>query len=100
MFYAIPRRAEVVLGGTAVLTDADAPPAPDPALTARFLADAARHGLAPGAVLRERVGLRPYRPEVRLERVGRAIHCYGHGGAGFTLGLGCAEDVAALVHGA
>jgi D-amino-acid oxidase len=45
----------------------------------------------------ERVGLRPYRPEVRLERDGRVIHNYGHGGSGFTLCRGCAEDVVALV---
>ena len=43
-----------------------------------------------------RTGLRPYRPEVRLERTGRVIHCYGHGGAGFTLCFGCAEDVVRL----
>jgi D-amino-acid oxidase len=41
---------------------------------------------------------------VRLERDrlrdGRiAIHNYGHGGAGFTLCRGCAEDVAKLVSG-
>jgi D-amino-acid oxidase len=41
--------------------------------------------------------LRPYRPEVRLERDGRVIHNYGHGGSGFTLCRGCAEDVVALV---
>ena len=45
----------------------------------------------------ERVGLRPYRDEVRLEREGRIVHDYGHGGAGFTLCRGCAESVAALL---
>ncbi|WP_343394071.1 FAD-dependent oxidoreductase [Candidatus Amarobacter glycogenicus] len=40
--------------------------------------------------------MRPYRTTVRLERDGRIIHNYGHGGAGFTLARGCAEEVAAL----
>ena len=49
------------------------------------------------AVELQRAGLRPYRPSVRLEREGRLIHNYGHGGAGYTLAYGCAEDVAALL---
>jgi D-amino-acid oxidase len=44
-----------------------------------------------------RVGLRPVRPAVRLEREGRVIHCYGQGGAGVTLSWGCAEEVRELV---
>ena len=47
-------------------------------------------------VVRHKVGLRPARPEVRLERVGEVIHCYGHGGAGVTLSWGCADDVVGL----
>ena len=42
-------------------------------------------------------GLRPYRPVVRVERQGNIIHNYGHGGSGFTLAFGCAEDVVRLV---
>jgi D-amino-acid oxidase len=91
MFYAIPRRGEVVLGGCAIDSE---DLAEDAALTARILADAHRLGLRPGAVRRVRTGLRPCRPEVRLERVGRIVHCYGHGGAGYTLALGCAEEIA------
>ncbi|MGN6106299.1 MAG: FAD-dependent oxidoreductase [Kofleriaceae bacterium] len=47
-----------------------------------------------------RAGLRPYRLEVRLERdpdEPRIVHNYGHGGAGYTLCRGCAEQVAAIV---
>lgn len=48
------------------------------------------------------VGLRPARSEVRLEATtladGRAlVHNYGHGGSGFTLSWGCADEVARLV---
>ncbi|SFB39767.1 D-amino-acid oxidase [Amycolatopsis marina] len=50
--------------------------------------------LADASVLRTKVGLRPARPEVRLDRVDDVIHCYGHGGAGVTLSWGCADEVA------
>ncbi|HUP65002.1 MAG TPA: FAD-dependent oxidoreductase, partial [Thermoanaerobaculia bacterium] len=46
------------------------------------------------------VGLRPGRPAVRVERDledPRVIHNYGHGGSGFTLSWGCAEDVLRIV---
>ena len=50
-----------------------------------------------------RVGLRPARPEVRLEaeplRTGGAVHDYGHGGAGVTLSWGRAREIAAGVLG-
>jgi D-amino-acid oxidase len=52
--------------------------------------------IAHARVLRHKVGLRPARPAVRLERVADVIHCYGHGGAGVTLSWGCADEVAAL----
>ncbi|KAI1711477.1 FAD dependent oxidoreductase domain-containing protein [Ditylenchus destructor] len=57
-------------------------------------------------VISEWCGLRPGRPNVRLEkssltsesgRVCHVIHNYGHGGNGFTLGWGCAQDVVALL---
>ena len=48
-------------------------------------------------VLGHRVGLRPARPEVRLERVGDVVHCYGHGGAGVTLSWGRAGEVVELL---
>lgn len=59
--------------------------------------------LATAEVLGVRVGLRPARPEVRLELVESGetspvpvIHCYGHGGVGVTVSWGCADEVAAL----
>ncbi len=52
-------------------------------------------------ILDIRVGLRPARDEVRLEREdrerGSVIHNYGHGGAGYTLSWGCAQDVVKIV---
>lgn len=97
LFYMIPRRDELVLGGCSLPWPPGTPPAIDPAITERILAQAASLGLAVGPVRRIRAGLRPFRGEVRLERAGRVIHNYGHGGAGYTLCRGCAESVAALV---
>lgn len=46
-------------------------------------------------------GLRPVRSAVRVEpeRFGKSwiFHNYGHGGAGFTLSWGCAEEIVSLV---
>jgi len=96
MLYVIPRRAEVVIGGCAVPFDGDVPPPPDPSLRRAFLERARAAGFRHGRVLRDVVGLRPVRPEVRLERTGRVIHHYGHGGAGYTLARGSAEAAVLL----
>jgi D-amino-acid oxidase len=44
-------------------------------------------------------GLRPYRKEIRIEKEKDRplIHNYGHGGSGFTISWGCAEQVLRLV---
>ena len=97
LFYVIPRRGEFVLGGCAVEVDAVVPPAPDPEVARAILERCRQRGFDPGPVLYHRTGLRPVRPEVRLEREGRVIHNYGHGGAGYTLSWGCADEIAALL---
>jgi D-amino-acid oxidase len=95
LFYVIPRRGEFVLGGCAVDVDSVVAPAPDPDLAHAIFERCRQRGFDPGEVLYHRTGLRPARYEVRLEREGRIIHNYGHGGAGYTLSWGCAEEVAA-----
>jgi D-amino-acid oxidase len=100
IFYIIPRRDELVLGGCSLPFPPGARPDLDATISERILNHARVLGISVGAVRTERVGLRPYRAEVRLERDDahpRVIHNYGHGGAGFTLCRGCAEDVAKLV---
>jgi D-amino-acid oxidase len=94
--YVIPRSKDVVVGGTDVEGDWSRTPSPE--VAASILARGARlvPELATARVIRHKVGLRPVRPEVRLERDGRVIHCYGHGGAGVTLSWGCAEEVTRL----
>ncbi|HTR53178.1 MAG TPA: FAD-dependent oxidoreductase [Kofleriaceae bacterium] len=93
LFYVIPRRDSLVLGGCSRPYPPGAPVELDRELTARVVAHARALGLAIGAIRRERAGLRPYRAEVRIARDGRVVHHYGHGGAGFTLCWGCAEEV-------
>jgi D-amino-acid oxidase len=95
--YVVPRSGDVVVGGTEEPGEWSRTPSPQTA--AAILERAARlePRLTGARVLRHKVGLRPARPTVRLERVGRVIHCYGHGGAGVTLGWGCADEVAGLV---
>jgi D-amino-acid oxidase len=94
--YVVPRSRDVVVGGTA--DEGDWSRTVDPATATDVLrrATALVPALAGARVLRHKVGLRPARPAVRLERVGEVIHCYGHGGAGVTLSWGCADEVAAL----
>jgi D-amino-acid oxidase len=94
--YVIPRTDDVVLGGTD--EDGEWSRTPSPAVADDIVqrAVALVPEVAKARILRHKVGLRPARPEVRLERVGDVIHCYGHGGAGVTLSWGCANEVRAL----
>jgi len=97
MFYAIPRRDSVVIGGCAVPVADDFGLEPSADFAEELLGRTRAAGYEPGAIVRVKCGLRPYRSSVRVEREDRIIHNYGHGGAGYTLGWGCAEEVAALV---
>ena len=95
--YVVPRSRDIVVGGTDVEGEWGRTPAPD--VAAAILRRALRlvPALAGAEVLGHKVGLRPGRPTVRLERVGDVVHCYGHGGAGVTLSWGCAAEVVELV---
>jgi D-amino-acid oxidase len=100
--YVLPRRDVVVLGGTAEEGDTDLTPRDE--TTQEILAKARRlqPQLAYATYVGAAVGMRAARPEVRLaaERMddGRlVVHDYGHGGSGFTLSWGCADEVAAAV---
>lgn len=97
--YVVPRSDRVVVGGT--FEEGEWSRTPDPATAESILRRAARlvPAIEGGRVVAQRVGLRPVRSEVRLERVGDVVHCYGHGGAGVTLAQGCADEVAGLVTG-
>ncbi len=94
--YVIPRSRDIVLGGTKAVGEWDRTREPGTAADILRRATALVPALAGARVLQHKVGLRPSRPEIRLERVGDVIHCYGHGGAGVTLSWGCADEVAGL----
>lgn len=100
LFYSIPRRGEVVLGGSSEPCADDRPTEISAALVESVLERCRDAGLSPGPIVRSYGGLRPFRSSVRLERdarTPRVIHNYGHGGAGYTLCWGCAQEVAATV---
>lgn len=98
--HTIPRSRDVVAGGTLERgnwsLEADA-------ATERRILEKARllePSLAGARILGRAVGLRPWRPEIRLEVEHQggftAIHNYGHAGAGVSLSWGCADEVCAL----
>ncbi|WP_399185526.1 FAD-dependent oxidoreductase [Streptomyces sp. TLI_185] len=101
MAYFFPQPGRLLLGGTA---DEDAwSLEPDPAVAEAIVRRCAalRPEIAGARVLEHRVGLRPARDAVRLEREvlpdGRVlVHNYGHGGAGVTVAWGCAGEAAGL----
>ena len=102
--YIVPRSGDCILGGTAEEGETDLEPHPGTAAAILRRCTALDSRLADARVLGHRVGLRPGRPAVRLDRTALAdgtpcVHCYGHGGAGVTLSWGCAADVVALVSG-
>jgi D-amino-acid oxidase len=93
--YAIPRANDCVLGGTSTESDDLAPSDDD---TKHIVAICREHLKIEAKIKGVKVGLRPFRASgIRLEREGRVIHNYGHGGSGFTVSWGCAEAVAAIV---
>jgi D-amino-acid oxidase len=100
--YVVPRSEDCILGGTAEEGEWDTEP--DPSIAAGILQRCAvvEPRLADAEVLDHKVGLRPGRPEIRLEREDPAhgpplVHNYGHGGSGITLSWGCAEETLRLV---
>ncbi|WP_413802240.1 FAD-dependent oxidoreductase [Streptomyces iranensis] len=102
--YALPQPYGLVLGGTARENAWSLEP--DPATAEAIVARCARvhPQVAHARVLAHRVGLRPARSRVRLEREelpggGACVHNYGHGGAGVTVAWGCAEEAFRLLIG-
>ncbi len=102
--YIVPHGSYCILGGTA--EDNDWSLEIDPRTSEEILRKCRvlDPRLNEAEVLGERVGLRPGRTEVRLEierlpNNSVIIHNYGHGGAGFTLSWGCAEEVLKLTEG-
>jgi len=97
LMYAIPRRSDCVFGGTNDISDDRAV---DDDATARIIDECSNVlSIEKPHPICVKVGLRPFRRTgVRLESARLTderpvIHNYGHGGSGFTLSWGCAEEV-------
>lgn len=100
--YIIPRRDCVVLGGTYNENRTELS-ATDEEVAEIFRRCCALHPpIARTKIENVKVGLRPVRPSIRLEKElrpdgGILVHNYGHGGSGVTVSWGCAEEVVALL---
>lgn len=103
MAYILPRRNDVVLGGTKQLgnwSETVDPGTPKAIISRCMTLLPSLHG---AEVIETWAGGRPVRKAVRLEKEERGksplvvIHCYGHGGQGVTVHWGCALDVGRLV---
>jgi D-amino-acid oxidase len=105
--YTIARSEDVILGGVAMVNNWDS--AIDEGLVQGIL-DRCREvepALYNAEILGHKAGLRPGRTEVRLELeelrlqgssdTAAVVHNYGHGGSGYTVNWGCADEVVALV---
>jgi D-amino-acid oxidase len=101
LMYIYPHADTVVLGGTA--EPGMTTRAPDVETARRIVARCAEvePRLAGAEILEHRVGIRPSRPQIRVEeqraQAGRLFHNYGHGGAGVSLTWGCADDLVAAL---
>jgi D-amino-acid oxidase len=99
--YLLPQGDHIVLGGSAEVGEANCVVDQDVADGILERCAAIEPELRGARVLGNRVGLRPARPYVRVERDGGwsvpVVHNYGHGGSGVSLSWGCARDAARLV---
>jgi D-amino-acid oxidase len=101
--YMFPHGDTILLGGTNDEGNRDREPSPE--VAERIVAGcvAVEPRLRGAQILGHRVGLRPWRPEVRLESepLGDSVlwHNYGHGGAGISMSWGCAAEIARSVLG-
>jgi D-amino-acid oxidase len=101
--YMFPHGDTILLGGTNDEGNWDTDPKPE--VAERIVAGCAaiEPRLRGVKILGHRVGLRPWRPEVRLESesLGDSVlwHNYGHGGAGISMAWGCAAEITRAVLG-
>ena len=100
--YIVPRSGDCILGGTAEEGEWDLEPDPETASGILRRCTKLEPRLAGAEVLEHKVGLRPGRQEIRLEKEAgpndvTLVHNYGHGGSGVTLSWGCAAATLQLV---
>ncbi|NND00046.1 MAG: FAD-binding oxidoreductase [Gammaproteobacteria bacterium] len=99
----LPRSDDVILGGTSQSGDWDREPRAKDTITIVERCAELVPQIADCKILGSAVGLRPARKAVRLELEmikgsQPVIHNYGHGGSGFTVAWGCADEVLQLTN--
>lgn len=99
--YVIPRDEDVIVGGTIEEGDWSEEVRAESAEKILTLCTKLEPALADATILEHRVGLRPGRTAIRLEAEtlpngATVIHNYGHGGGGYALSWGCADEVVKL----
>lgn len=98
--YIIPRREDIIVGGTDTANDWNREVEPQTSIDILERAAKLVPELEGQEVLEHKVGLRPARETIRLEHVADhplpVIAAYGHGGAGVTLSWGTAQRVVEL----
>jgi D-amino-acid oxidase len=101
--YMFPHGDTILLGGTNDEGNWDQDPKMEVAERIVAGCSAIEPRLRGVEILGQRVGLRPLRPEVRLESepLGDGVlwHNYGHGGAGISMAWGCAAEITRAVLG-
>ncbi|MBL7261657.1 FAD-dependent oxidoreductase [Paractinoplanes lichenicola] len=103
MTYLLPQGDTLLLGGSAEKGEASA--VPDDQIARDIVARCSLifPAIADAEIVGHRTGIRPSRPEVRVEHepLGNRhlVHNYGHSGAGVSLSWGCADDAAEIVLG-
>ncbi len=101
MTYLLPQGDVLLLGGSAEKGESAMVPDLEVAEAIVRRCGDVFPAIAGSAVLGHRTGIRPNRPQIRLEHepLGdrHIVHNYGHSGAGVSLSWGCADDVAELV---
>jgi len=99
-FYIVPRKDATIIGGTFEENESEITTEPETLRRLHQQAIAIFPQLKKTTIKGSWAGLRPFRDVIRVEREANRhiIHNYGHGGSGFTVAWGCAEEVLSLVN--
>ena len=101
--YVVARSGDMLCGGTADIGNWSTAPQIDQTRLIIERCSLLLPAIRGARILRTKVGLRPFRPQLRLDyelpstTSPVVIHAYGHGGSGVTLSWGCADEVARMV---
>jgi glycine/D-amino acid oxidase-like deaminating enzyme len=103
--YLLPRAKNVVVGATSEPHNSNETPDSETAETIVKQCGNFIPSLSEAKVVGGWAGLRPLRDPIRLESCegpgkNLLVHCYGHGGQGFILSWGCAQEIGDILQNA